>query len=255
MKINNLEKFREKIASGKIALGGLVTFTDPSVTELAAEAGFDFVFIDGEHGVMDRNTAMLHLMAVRGTDCASFYRVPACDHTEIKRVIDFGPAGIIVPMIMNADDARLAVEAMRYPTEGTRGCGFRRCVGYGSRTIDEYWEEAKKEPLVILQIEHIEAVRNIDSILAVEGIDAILVGPYDLSTSMGKSRQWYDPEVAGAYDLVARKVKERGLLLGASCDSEYAAWKKRGVDFIAIRGDYSALYEGFTRAIVNFENA
>ena len=255
MKINNLEKFLKKARSGECALGGLVTFTDPSVTELVADAGYDFVFIDGEHGVMDLNTAMLHLMAVRGTDCASFYRVPACDHTEIKRVIDFGPAGIIVPMIMNADDARRAVEAMRYPLEGNRGCGFRRCVGYGAQEIDEYWEIAKHEPLVILQIEHIEAVRNIDSILAVPGIDAILVGPYDLSTSMGKSRQWYDPEVAGTYDLVARKVKERGLLLGASLDSEYAAWKKRGVDFLAIRGDYSAMLEGFSNAIKNFRKA
>lgn len=252
MKINNLEKFLAKARSGECALGGLVTFTDPSVTELVAEAGFDWVFIDGEHGVMDRNSAMLHLMAVRGTDCASFYRVPACDHTEIKRVIDFGPAGIIVPMIMNADDARRAVEAMRYPLEGTRGCGLRRCVGYGAKEIDEYWEMAKHEPLVVLQIEHIEAVRNIDSILGVPGIDAILVGPYDLSASMGKSRQWYDPEVAGTYDYVARKVKEAGLLLGASLDSEYAAWKKRGVDFIAIRCDYGAMMEGFRNAIGNF---
>lgn len=255
MKINNLENFMETVRSGRCALGALVSFTDPAVTELAADAGFDFVFIDGEHGVMDRNTAMLHLMAVRGTGCASFYRVPSCDHTEIKRVIDFGPAGIIVPMIMNADDARLAVEAMRYPLLGNRGCGFRRCVGYGAKEIDEYWEIAKREPLVILQIEHIEAVRNIDSILAVEGIDAILVGPYDLSTSMGKSRQWYDPEVSAVYDLVAEKVKAKGLLLGASLDSEYAAWKKRGVDFLAIRGDYSAMLEGFTNAITNFRKA
>ena len=105
---------------------------------------------------------------------------------------------------------------------------------------------------VVLQIEHIEAVRNIDSILGVPGIDAILVGPYDLSASMGKSRQWYDPEVAGTYDYVARKVKEAGLLLGASLDSEYAAWKKRGVDFIAIRCDYGAMMEGFRNAIGNF---
>lgn len=255
MKINNLEKFLEKTRSGEVALGGLVTFTDPSVTELVADAGYDWVFIDGEHGAIDRDTAMLHMMAVRGTNCASFYRVPACDHTEIKRIIDCGPAAIIVPMIMNADDARRAVEAMRYPLEGNRGCGFRRCVGYGMMPIEEYWEAAKHEPLVILQIEHIEAVRNIDSILDVPGIDGILIGPYDLSTSMGKSRQWYDPEVAGAYDTVSRKVKERGLLLGVSCDSEYAAWKKRGVNFIAIRGDYSAMLEGYTNAIENFKKA
>lgn len=254
MEINNLERFLEKVNSGRTALGGLVSFTDPAVTELAADAGFDFVFIDGEHGVMDRNTAMLHLMAVRGTGCASFYRVPANDHTEIKRVIDFGPAGIIVPMIMNADDARKAVDAMRYPLTGSRGCGFRRCVAYGAKDIDTYWETAKKEPLVILQIEHIDAVKNLDSILEVPGIDAILVGPYDLSTSMGKSRQWFDPEVSAVYDEVALKVKTAGLLLGASMDDTYGPWKNSDVDFIAIRCDYGAMMEGFKNAIDKFEN-
>ena len=111
MKINNLEKFLAKARGGEMPLGAVVTFADPAVTELTAEAGLDFVWIDGEHGEMDRFSAMCHLMAVKGTDCASFYRVPACDHTEIKRVIDFAPAGVIVPMVMDADDARRAVAA------------------------------------------------------------------------------------------------------------------------------------------------
>ena len=93
MKINNLEKFLAKARGGELPLGAVVTFADPAVTELTAEAGFDFVWIDGEHGEMDRFSAMCHLIAVKGTDCASFYRVPSCDHTEIKRVIDFAPAG------------------------------------------------------------------------------------------------------------------------------------------------------------------
>ena len=88
---------------------------DPSVTELAANVGFDCVFIDGEHGVIDRKNAMEHLMAVKGTDAASFYRVPSNSHTEIKKIIDFGPAGIIVPMVMNAEEAKAAIAAMRYP--------------------------------------------------------------------------------------------------------------------------------------------
>ena len=98
MKINNLEKFLATVASGRLALGAVITFADPAVTELCADAGMDFLWIDGEHGQMDRNTAMMHMMALRGTDCAPFYRVPACNHTEIKRVIDFAPAGVIVPM-------------------------------------------------------------------------------------------------------------------------------------------------------------
>jgi len=100
MQYNQFETFLNSIRAGKLCVGCCITFTDPAVTEIAAEAGFDFCWIDGEHGVLDRATAMQHIMALKGTGCAPFYRVPACDHTEIKRVIDFAPAGIIVPMVM-----------------------------------------------------------------------------------------------------------------------------------------------------------
>ena len=105
---NALEQFLAKIRSGAVPTGCVVTFTDPAVTEIAAESGFDFCWIDGEHGVLDRQTAMLHIMALKGTGCAPLYRVPACDHTEIKKVIDFAPAGIIVPMVVIAIIAILA---------------------------------------------------------------------------------------------------------------------------------------------------
>ena len=173
---NSLEQFLDKIRSGKVATGCVVTFADPTVTEIAAESGFDFCWIDGEHGQMDRNTAMMHIMALKGTGCAPLYRVPACDHTEIKKIIDFAPAGIIVPMILNADDAAKAVAACRYPLTGNRGCGFRRGNRYGNIDMQKYYEMSQREPLVILQIEHIEAVKNLDAILAVEGIDSLLIG-------------------------------------------------------------------------------
>jgi len=255
MQINNLEKFLAKVKAGQCPLGGCVSFSDPAATECVAEAGFDFVFIDGEHGEIDRNTAMHHLMAVRGTDCASFYRVPACNHTEIKKVIDFAPAGIIVPMVMNAEEAALAISAMRYPPIGDRGCGFRRGLGYGTRNMDEYWEEAKHDPMVILQIEHISAVRDLDRILALPGLDSVLVGPYDLSASMGKAGQWDDPEVAAVYDEVARKAKAAGVILGVSLEQQYAAWKRRGVDYMAVRSDTGAMIEGFRNSIKAFREA
>ena len=245
MKINNLEKFLSKVRGGNLALGVCVSFTDPAVTELTAEAGFDFVWIDGEHGAIDRSGAMGHLMAVRGTDCASFYRVPACDHTEIKRVIDFAPAGIIVPMVMDAEDARYAVTACRYPPAGNRGCGFRRGLAYGAGDFKAYWEASREDPLVIIQLEHIEAVRNLDSILAVPGIGAILIGPYDLSASMGKEGQWDDPDVAAALDESCRKTREAGILLGAYAEGNFDVWRRRGVQFLSIKNDTGALLLGY----------
>ena len=245
MRINNLEKFLAKIDRGEMPIGAVTTFADPAVTELTAEAGFDFVWIDGEHGEMDRVNAMGHLMAVKGTDCASFYRVPACDHTEIKKIIDFAPAGVIVPMVMDAADAAKTVAACRYPPTGNRGCGFRRGLAYGVGDFDVYWEASKADPLVIIQLEHIEAVRNLDAILAVPGIDAVMIGPYDLSASMGKEGQWTDPEVAAAYDESCRKVRAAGVLLGVYTECMFDVWKRRGVQFMAVKNDTNAMLLGY----------
>lgn len=255
MKINNLEKFLDKIRRGEMPLGAVTTFADPAVTELTAEAGFDFVWIDGEHGEMDRCNAMGHLMAVKGTDCASFYRVPACDHTEIKKVIDFAPAGIIVPMVMDAADAARAVAACRYPPVGNRGCGFRRGLAYGAGDFDAYWKAAEQDPLVIIQLEHVEAVRNLDAILAVPGIGAILIGPYDLSASMGKEGQWTDPEVAAAYDEVCRKTRAAGVLLGVYAECMFDVWKARGVQFMAVKNDTNAMLLGYREMMARARKA
>ena len=245
MKINNLEKFLDKVRRNEFPIGAVVGLADPTVTELAANVGFDFVFIDGEHGDIDRKCAMEHLMAVKGTDAASFYRVPCCDHTEIKKIIDFAPAGVIVPMVMNADGARRAVAACRYPPTGNRVCGFRRGLDYGAGDFDKYWEASKEDPLVIIQLEHIEAVRNLDAILAVPGIGAIMIGPYDLSASMGKEGQWHDPEVAAAYDESCRKVRAAGILLGVYTECDFDVWRRRGVQFMAIKNDTNALLLGY----------
>ena len=245
MKCNGLEAFLGKIRAGETPLGIAITFTDSAVTELACASGFDFMWFDGEHGEFGRENAMQHLMAVNGTGVASFYRVPACDHTEIKRVIDFAPAGVIVPMVMDAADAQRAVAACRYPPEGNRGCGFRRGLAYGAGGFSEYWEASKEDPLVIIQLEHIEAVRNLDAILAVPGIGAIMIGPYDLSASMGKEGQWHDPEVAAAYDESCRKVREAGILLGVYTECDFDVWRRRGVQFMAIKNDTNAMLLGY----------
>ena len=250
MRYNNLEKFLDSIRKGKLCTGCCITFTDPAVTEIAAESGFDFCWIDGEHGILDRNTAFMHIMALKGTDCAPFYRVPACDHTEIKKVIDLAPAGIIVPMIMNAEDARYAVAACRYPVAGNRGCGMRRCHCYGTMPLEEFWQNALTDPLVILQIEHIEAVRNLDEILKVPGIGSILIGPYDLSCSLGLPGQWDHPEVAGALDEICRKTRQAGILLGAYTETDFSKWiRSRQIQYLACINDTGALMAGFRNVI------
>ena len=245
-KVNNLEAFLEKARGGKLPLGCCVTFADPAVTEVAVASGFDFVWIDGEHGEMDRNTAMLHLMAVKGTGVASLYRVPSCDHTEIKRIIDFAPAGIIIPMVLTAEDAARAVDCCRYPIHGgSRGFGPRRGLDYGAGDAAEYFEKSAHEPLVMIQLEHVEAARNLDRILEVPGIDAIIVGPFDFTMSMKKPGQFLDPEVTRILDECCRKIREKGILLGCYTERDFDLWRKRGVQFMAIKNDTNAMILGF----------
>jgi len=255
MKINNLEIFLDTIKSGKMALGCCITYNDPAITETAAAAGFDFCWIDGEHGEFDRFGVMNHVMALRGTKCAPIVRVPACNHTEIKRVIDFAPAGIIIPMVLDANDARLAVAACRYPPEGNRGVGCRRAIEYGAADFQAYWEASKHDPLVILQMEHIECFNNLDEILAVPGVDAILIGPYDLTASMGKPGQWDDSEVVRVLDETCRKTRAAGKLLGAYSECKFDLWKKRGVQFISMVNDTGALLRDFIRRQEEVRNA
>lgn len=250
MKQNNLEAFLATVGSGRTAYGCCITSSDESATEIACAAGFDFVWIDGEHGQMDRATAMRHLMAVKGTGVASLYRVPACDHTEIKKVIDFAPAGIVVPMVMDADDAARAVAACRYPIHGgNRGCGFRRGWEYGARDADDYLAASAHDPLVIIQLEHVAAARRLDRILAVPGIDSILVGPYDFSMSMGKPGRFDDPDVRAAFDEVCAKVVAKGFLLGVYCESHFDDWRRRGVSYMSVRNDTNAMLWGFQASI------
>ncbi|MBP5638741.1 MAG: hypothetical protein J6X55_04655, partial [Victivallales bacterium] len=153
--------------------------------------------------------------------------------------------GVIIPMVLTKADAELAVAACRYPLAGNRGVGLRRQHRYGVEPVDDsYWEKSRHEPLVIIQIEHIDAVRNLDDILSVPGIDSLLIGPYDLSISMGKPGQFRDPEVCGALDEVCRKCRAAGKWLGAYTEGDYDLWRKRGLQYVCCANDTGVLLKG-----------
>ena len=245
MQINSFEKFSARIKSGTPALGCCITLGDPAVTEIAAACGLDFCWIDGEHGILDRVEMQMHIMALRGTDCAPLVRVPANSHTEIKKVIDLAPAGIIVPMINTAEDAEKAVAACRYPMDGgNRGCGMRRGHLYGTDNICEYYKRSENEPMVILQIEHIEAYRNLDEILDVPRIGSIMIGPYDLSATMGIPGCFDDPELNAVYDDICKKVTEKGIPLGVYTECNFDRWLARKVNYFGIANDTGAMFNG-----------
>ena len=247
-------RFWENRKNNKILLGAILTFSDLAVAELIGDCGLDFAWIDAEHAPHTIEKVQQHLIALRGTGCAGFVRVRANDPMLIKPYLDLAPDAVIVPMVNTPEAAEAAVAACRYPKTGIRGCGVRRATRYGADDFPGYVRRSETEPMVIIQIEHIDAVRNLDRILDVKGIGSICVGPCDLSGSMGILNQMDNPELNKVLDEICRKVKARGIMLGTAA-GDFPRWKARGVDYFAGIGDWGAMAAGFRAFRKECENA
>ena len=253
MRFNSLEKFIDKVKSGKTAYGVVINLGNAFISEMAAHCGMDFIWLDMEHNPMSVMDAFHHMTAVRCTGCAPFIRVPWNVNYLLKPVLDLAPAGVIIPMVNDARSAEAAVKACRYPQYGgERGFSLVRNNEYGRMTIDEYMAKSENEPLVILQIEHKDAVKNLDEILQVEGIGSICIGPYDLSTSYGKAGRFDDPEVRDAIDTIREKTLAAGVMLGGFCRGEF--WEDRFMNWKAMTTDTDLLCAGF-KELTNRYNA
>jgi len=206
-------RFRTRLLAGELLIGPVVTLPAPEVAEILAAIGFDWLFIDAEHSPMGMRDAQALLQAA-GPHCPCLVRVPAGEEVWIKKALDIGASGIIIPQVHSAEQAERVVSLCKYPPQGSRGVGVARAQGYGSR-FGEYVATANEELAVVIQAESAEAVRNIGSIARVPGIDAVLVGPYDLSSSLGKPGELSDPEVSGAIATVAEACLNAGVKLGA----------------------------------------
>ena len=230
-------RFRTRLIAGETLLGTMVTLTTPAVSEILAEIGFDWLFIDGEHGPFEMADLLSVLQAV-GNQVPCIVRVPSSDEAGIKRVLDLGAEGIIVPLVNTADQAAAIVRASRYSPLGGRGVGLGRAQGYGVR-FSEYLETANDKVAVIVQAEHALAVENIESIVKVEGIDAVFIGPYDLSASFGKMGKINDPVVVDAIDHVTKTCQAAGIPLGYFGVSAAAVrpYMERGYTLIAAGAD------------------
>ena len=243
--INNIETIRETLTSGRVAIGQGITFGDSAISELIAEAGYDFTWIDMEHAAISLESALHHVVAHRGTSTAPFVRVQQNEVNVIKPVLDLAPAGIIVPQVNSAEQAATAVRACRYPPQGVRGFGPRRGARFGAVSQPAYLEEVADNPLIVIQIEHAEAVANIDEMLEVPGVDVYCLGPNDLSGSYGKLGQIGDAEIQDAIDLVASRVVAAKKVLGVSTfysPETYARWMQLGVTWINLNVDFANLY-------------
>ena len=204
--------FRQRLRAGEKLIGTMVTVTSAMVAEVLSGIGFDWLFIDGEHGPLETAELQAIMQAV-GDDIACLVRVPTLSEIPIKKTLDLGATGIIVPQVNTAEEAATVVQFSRYAPQGSRGVGLARANGYGSK-FQEYMASANDDVVVVVQAEHALAVENIESIVQVAGVDAVLIGPYDLSASLGRMGQLDDPVVVEAIEHVTQTCRAAAMPLG-----------------------------------------
>jgi len=204
---------KKKLAANELCLGSWVTLANAGIAEIFSGAGLDWVAVDLEHSVIDLGQAQELLRGISVGGAAPMVRLSDNDPVQIKRVMDAGAEGIIVPMINSAEEAEKAAESMLYPPSGRRGVGLARAQGYGV-DFDAYRGELAGKAVLVPQVEHIDAVTNIEDILAVDQVDGVFIGPYDLSASLGVPGEFDHPSMTEAIAQVEKAVKASGKSLG-----------------------------------------
>ena len=206
---------KEMLKQHKPAVGSWINTASPVVAELMASVGFDFLTVDVEHSAVDlvQTQALFQAIKSGNPNCAALVRLAGNCYADTKRYLDAGAAGVIAPFINSAEEAHELIRSVKYPPEGMRGVGFCRANAYGMR-LKESVAAANDETFVCVQIEHVEALRNIDDILCVPGIDAVIIGPYDLSASMGLTGQFDHPEMVGAINAIGAACRRHGIAAG-----------------------------------------
>lgn len=247
-------RVKHLLKNGKKTAGSWLLMASPISAEIIARAGFDWVIIDMEHGPGDFMTLIAQCQALNGSGTIPIVRVPWNDFVTIKRVLDAGAYGILIPYVNTRKEAETAVSACRYPPEGIRGIAGSTRAAWFNRNSMNYFSRANDEILIIVQIETRKAVENLDEILKVDGVDGIFVGPMDLATSLGHIYNPGIPEVQSVIRSIEEKVKKTEKFLGTiSADWRQAKHLyERGYRLISLMGDGNALAAAAAEKIADF---
>lgn len=247
---------KSKLSNNELTIGTWVTISHPAVIEILSSAGFEWITLDIEHSAINIESVQNLLGHIQGNGMEGLVRVSKNEEVVIKRVMDAGADGVIVPMVKNRSEAEKAVSFVKYPPVGKRGVGLSRAQKYGT-DFDGYKEWTNNEAVVIAQIEHIEAVNNLEDILKTEGIDGTIVGPYDLSASMGYPGEYNRDDVKEALDKVVKVTKEIKKPLGFHVvEADYSELKQRieeGYNFIAFSLDFFFLGDKARNEMAKFQ--
>lgn len=243
---------KEKQKNRQLTIGSWITLGHPSIAEIMAKAGYDWLVVDMEHSAitLDQTQHLIQIIELCGV--VPLVRVGENDPNFIKRVMDTGAHGVIVPMVNTKEDAEKAVDSVRYPPYGSRGVGLARAQKYGA-DFEGYRDWNEKESVVIVQVEHVKAVENLDKILTVEGVDGFIIGPYDLSGSLGVPGQFDHPEMIAALNRVKEITTKLNAVSGFHVIppdvKDFEEKIEEGYKFIAHSLDILILGEGCRRAI------
>lgn len=231
---------KDKLKNNKLTVGSWITLGHTAIPEIMAKAGFDWLVVDMEHSAITLAEAQSLIQTIGLLDIVPLVRVGENDPVIIKRVMDAGSCGVIVPMVNSKSEAIRAVSAVKYPPVGARGVGLARAQGYGLE-FEKYKKWVNKESVVIVQVEHIDAVENLEDILRTEGVDGFIVGPYDLSASLGRPGDFGHPDVKSALKRVSEVSRQVGKASGFHVippdSNELLKKAKEGYRFLAFSLD------------------
>lgn len=252
MRINHV---RQRLNQGEPSIGTWLSLPSPEAAEYVSTLGFDWLVVDSEHNAVDIRTLgqMFSAMSVSGV--APMVRIPWNTAENIKRVLDAGAWGIVVPMVNSREEAELAVSAAKYPPTGTRSVGgSRHAMSFGTSS-KEYYEHANDQVMVIVQIEHIDGVNNADEILSVPGVDACFIGPNDLAASMGLGigvpLESDQPELVEAIFHIRDTAKKHGVAPGVHTSGAEGLNTRieQGFQFCALASEMKYMLGGLGEAI------
>ena len=244
IEIMNIKTLKEKVAACEKICGTHVSLVDPVVCEIIGYLGFDFIWIDMEHSFLSCKEVLIHANAARAAGTPVIVRVPQHDLTVTKRIMEMGVEGIIFPMIHSAAEMEEMLSYTLYPPYGQRGFGPQRAVRYGLDDEEEYIDQGHlKKVCRFIQIEHIQAVEEIEKIAAHPYLDGIIFGPYDLSGSINQLGKVYDKDTTDLIRRVNEVMKKHGKTIGVSTGSTDPVvlkyWHDLGINMISAGADYA----------------
>jgi 4-hydroxy-2-oxoheptanedioate aldolase len=241
----NAGRLRQALAARTVVYGTWVQTPSPEVVEMIGWSGWDFVILDLEHGPYGPETLPHLIRAAEAADTAPIVRVPLSAPHDVGKALDLGAAGIVTPGVTSAGAGESAVRLTRFPPLGSRGASpSTRQLHYSAVPFATLTAEGAPQPLVVLQVEARLATTDLASILGIEGLSVVFIGPYDLSTSLGLPGQFEHPKVREAISEIVERAGERGVAVGIWVPDAQSArfWVDRGVTFVTVSNNELMLF-------------